>query len=256
MQWNCDELLALKDYELIMEARDAVIDEIRNSSSEDDLEKIAEIRFYLLTASIFDMEIPVGKSVGIVGPSGAGKTTAVDILLGLLKIQGGKILCNNQDVMENYASWLSNIGYIAQNIYLTDDPIRDSIAFGVNKDEIDDARVWAVLEEAQMKEFVESLPEGLDTAVGERGVRISGGQRQRLGIARALYHNPDILVFDEATSALDTETETAIMEAIDKFHGRKTLIIIAHRLRTIENCDLIYKVENGKIAPTTLNKEE
>ena len=199
-----------------------------------------------------DMEIPVGKSVGIVGPSGSGKTTAVDILLGLLKVQEGNILCNEQDVMENYASWLSNIGYIAQNIYLTDDPIRDNIAFGVNRNEINDQRVWEVLEEAQMKEFVENLPEGLDTAIGERGVRLSGGQRQRLGIARALYHNPDILVFDEATSALDTETETAIMEAIDKFHGRKTLIIIAHRLRTIENCDLIYKVENGKISLTTI----
>lgn len=199
-----------------------------------------------------DMQIPIGKSVGIIGPSGAGKTTAVDILMGLLGIRSGKITCGGRDVMENYGSWLSHIGYIAQNIYLTDDPIRDNVAFGVNREDIDDKRVWEVLEEAQMKEFVESLPEGLDTSVGERGVRISGGQRQRLGIARALYHNPEILVFDEATSALDTETETAIMEAIDKFHGRKTLIIIAHRLRTIENCDMIFKVENGKITETTL----
>ena len=199
-----------------------------------------------------DMVIPVGKSVGIIGPSGAGKTTAVDILMGLLQIQGGTITCGGRNVMENYPSWLGHIGYIAQNIYLTDDPVRDNIAFGVNREEIDDRRVWEVLEEAQMKEFVLELPEGLDTSVGERGVRISGGQRQRLGIARALYHNPEILVFDEATSALDTETETAIMEAIDKFHGKQTLIIIAHRLRTIENCDLIFRVENGKIQQTTL----
>lgn len=199
-----------------------------------------------------DMVIPVGKSVGVIGPSGAGKTTAVDILMGLLDIQSGKITCGGRDVMENYGSWLSHIGYIAQNIYLTDDPIRDNVAFGVKREDIDDKRIWEVLEEAQLKEFVESLPEGLNTSVGERGVRISGGQRQRLGIARALYHNPEILVFDEATSALDTETETAIMEAIDKFHGRKTMIIIAHRLRTIENCDMIFKVEGGKIEETTL----
>ena len=203
-----------------------------------------------------DMRIPIGKSVGIIGPSGAGKTTAVDILMGLLDVQEGKITCGGRDVMENYSSWLSHIGYIAQNIYLTDDPIRDNVAFGVNREDIDDKRIWEVLEEAQMKEFVESLPEGLDTSVGERGVRISGGQRQRLGIARALYHNPEILVFDEATSALDTETETAIMEAIDSFHGRKTMIIIAHRLRTIENCDMIFKVDGGKITETTLEGKQ
>ena len=203
-----------------------------------------------------DMRIPIGKSVGIIGPSGAGKTTAVDILMGLLDVQEGKITCGGRDVMENYGSWLSHIGYIAQNIYLTDDPIRDNVAFGVNREDIDDKRIWEVLEEAQMKEFVESLPEGLDTSVGERGVRISGGQRQRLGIARALYHNPEILVFDEATSALDTETETAIMEAIDSFHGRKTMIIIAHRLRTIENCDMIFKVDGGKITETTLEGKQ
>ena len=199
-----------------------------------------------------DMCIPIGKSVGIIGPSGAGKTTAVDILLGLLDAQSGTITCGGKNIMDHYASWLSHIGYIPQAIYLTDDPIRDNIAFGVNREDIDDERIWRVLEEAQMKEFVENLPEGLDTSIGERGVRISGGQRQRLGIARALYHNPEILVFDEATSALDTETETAIMEAIDNFHGKKTMIIIAHRLRTIENCDLVYRVENGKITETKL----
>lgn len=201
------------------------------------------------------MVVPVGKSVGIMGPSGAGKSTAVDVLLGLLKVRSGSILCDGRDIFENYESWLSHIGYIPQTIYLTDDSIRENIAFGVAKEDIDDERVWQVLEEAQMKTFVEELDEGLDMAVGERGVRLSGGQRQRLGIARALYHNPEILVFDEATSALDTDTETAIMEAIDSFHGRKTLIIIAHRLRTIENCDMIYKVDKGKITQTTLEAE-
>lgn len=201
------------------------------------------------------MVVPVGKSVGIMGPSGAGKSTAVDVLLGLLKVRSGQILCDGRDIFENYESWLSHIGYIPQTIYLTDDSIRENIAFGVAKEDIDDERVWKVLEEAQMKEFVQELDEGLDMTVGDRGVRLSGGQRQRLGIARALYHNPEILVFDEATSALDTDTETAIMEAIDSFHGRKTLIIIAHRLRTIENCDIIYKVDKGKITQTTLEAE-
>ena len=201
------------------------------------------------------MAVPVGKSVGVMGPSGAGKTTAVDILLGLLKVKSGKILCDGRDIFENYESWLSHIGYIPQTIYLTDDSIRENIAFGVAKEEIDDARVWEVLGEAQMKEFVKGLPQEIWTTIGERGVRLSGGQRQRLGIARALYHNPEILVFDEATSALDTETESAIMEAIDSFHGRKTLIIIAHRLRTIENCDIIYKVDGGKISRTDLSGE-
>ncbi|HJA31233.1 MAG TPA: ABC transporter ATP-binding protein/permease [Candidatus Eisenbergiella pullicola] len=201
------------------------------------------------------MAVPVGKSVGVMGPSGAGKTTAVDILLGLLKVKSGRILCDGRDIFENYESWLSHIGYIPQTIYLTDDTIRENIAFGVAKEEIDDARVWEVLEEAQMKDFVKGLPQEIWTTIGERGVRLSGGQRQRLGIARALYHNPEILVFDEATSALDTETESAIMEAIDSFHGRKTLIIIAHRLRTIENCDIIYKVDGGKIRRTVLTDE-
>lgn len=196
------------------------------------------------------MVVPVGKSVGVMGPSGAGKTTAIDILMGLLRVQNGTITCNGKNIFDNYPSWLSHIGYIPQTIYLTDDSLRENIAFGVEKDQIDDERVWAVLEDAQMKDFVEQMPEKLETTIGDRGVRLSGGQRQRIGIARALYHNPQILVFDEATSALDTDTETAIMEAIDSFHGRKTMIIIAHRLRTIENCDIIYNVDDGKITKT------
>lgn len=193
------------------------------------------------------MEIPVGKSVGVVGSSGAGKTTIVDILLGLLKLKSGEILSDGKDIFDNMSAWLKNIGYIPQNIYMIDDTVRNNVAFGVEQDKIDDERVWKVLEEAQLKEYVEELEAGLDSEIGERGIRISGGQRQRLGIARALYHDPEFLVFDEATSALDTETETAIMEAVENLHGRKTMVIIAHRLRTIENCDIIYEVRDGKI---------
>ncbi len=199
-----------------------------------------------------DMVIPCGKSVGIMGPSGAGKSTIVDILLGLLKVRTGSILCDGVDIFDNYPAWLSRIGYIPQSIYLVDEPIRNNIAFGIADSEIDDARIWDALEEAQLAAFIRGLPEGLDTAIGDRGVRLSGGQRQRLGIARALYHNPEILVFDEATSALDNETEAAVMDAINSFHGRKTMIIIAHRLNTIEKCDMIYKVDAGKITRTVL----
>lgn len=198
------------------------------------------------------MEVKKGQSVGIMGPSGAGKSTIVDILLGLLHAQKGTITCDGKNIFENYGAWLSQIGYIPQSIYLIDESIRDNIAFGIDADKIDDKRIWEVLEESQLKEFVEELPEGLDTTIGDRGVRISGGQRQRLGIARALYHNPEILVFDEATSALDGETEKAVMDAVNSFHGKKTMVIIAHRLNTIAKCDVIYKVENEKITETTL----
>ena len=198
------------------------------------------------------MEVQKGKSVGIMGASGAGKSTIVDVLLGLLHAQSGEITCDGVDIFKNYESWLAQIGYIPQSIYLIDESIRDNIAFGIDEEKINEGRIWEVLEEAQLKEFVEELPEGLDTTIGDRGVRLSGGQRQRIGIARALYHDPEILVFDEATSALDNETEAAVMEAVNSFHGKKTMVIIAHRLNTIEKCDIIYKVEDEKIVKTTL----
>ena len=202
------------------------------------------------------MEVKKGQSVGIMGPSGAGKSTIVDILLGLLHANEGTITCDDWNIFDNYESWLSQIGYIPQSIYLVDESIRDNIAFGIDADKIDDERIWEVLDEAQLREFVEGLPEGLDTTIGDRGVRISGGQRQRIGIARALYHDPEILVFDEATSALDNDTEQAVMDAVNSFHGRKTLVIIAHRLNTIEKCDVIYKVDDGQIKLTTLSSKE
>lgn len=198
---------------------------------------------------IFDranMEIPIGKSVGIVGTSGAGKTTIVDILLGLLQLQSGEILADGAEVRDHYRSWLKNIGYIPQSIFMIDSTIRKNVAFGYADEDIDDEKVWRALKEAQLDEFVRSLPEGLDTGIGERGIRISGGQRQRIGIARALFEDPEVLVLDEATSALDNETEAAIMDSINRLHGRKTLIIIAHRLQTIEKCDMVYRVEGGK----------
>ena len=195
-----------------------------------------------------DMVIPIGSAVGIVGSSGSGKTTVVDILLGLLELQTGNIYADGIDVKEHYEEWLKNIGYIPQTIFMIDSTIRKNVAFGIADEDIDDERVWAVLKEAQLDEFVRSLPEGLDTGIGERGIRLSGGQRQRIGIARALFEDPEVLVLDEATSALDNDTEAAIMESINRLHGKKTLIIIAHRLQTIEKCDIVYRVENGKVS--------
>lgn len=194
-----------------------------------------------------NMEIPVGKSIGIVGASGSGKTTTVDILLGLLAPQTGKVLADGEDVCKNYHSWLSHISYIPQMIFMLDDTIRANVAFGDGEEAICETQVWKALEEAQLADFVRGLPEGLDTRIGERGVRLSGGQRQRIGIARALYTDPELLVFDEATSALDNETEAAVMESVNSLHGKKTLLIIAHRLGTIEGCDMVYRIENGKV---------
>lgn len=201
-----------------------------------------------------DFVIPKGKTVAFIGSSGAGKTTMVDIILGLLAPQKGKVMADDINVHEKPKTFHGQVGYIPQVIYLSDDTIRNNIAFGVKEQEIDEQAVRAAVEKAQLTEFVGSLPHGLDTIVGDRGVRLSGGQRQRIGIARALYHDPEILVLDEATSALDNETESAVMEAIDKLQGTKTMIIIAHRLTTIRNVDVIYEVGGGKV--TEKSKEE
>lgn len=194
-----------------------------------------------------NFEIERGSSVAFVGQSGAGKTTMVDIILGLLNPQYGKITADGMNIEKNISVWQREIGYIPQAIYLSDDTIRNNIAFGVAEEDIDEEAIWEAVNKAQLAEFIEGLPEGLDTFVGDRGVRLSGGQRQRIGIARALYHDPEILVLDEATSALDNETETAVMEAIDHLKGVKTMIIIAHRLTTIRNVDKVYEVQNHKV---------
>lgn len=192
-------------------------------------------------------EIPLGKSIGFIGESGSGKSTLADVILGILTPTSGTVMYGNMDVHKHPLKWSKKLAYIPQSIFLCDDTIRNNVAFGIDEDKIDDEKVWKALREAQLEQFVKSQPDGLDSLVGERGVRISGGQRQRIGIARALYDNPEILVLDEATSALDTGTESAVMEAIDKLSGTMTLIIIAHRLTTIKNCDYVYKVENGNI---------
>ncbi|WP_084783347.1 ABC transporter ATP-binding protein [Bacillus dakarensis] len=200
-----------------------------------------------LVVKDISLTIPIGQSVAFIGESGAGKTTIVDIILGLFRPEEGSVTVDGKDLFEQIPLWQKKIGYIPQTIYLSDDTIRGNVAFGINKKEIDDAVVWKALEQAQLKEYVESLPDKLETTVGERGVRISGGQRQRIGIARALYHNPEILFMDEATSALDNGTEQEIMKAINGLKGEKTLIIIAHRLSTIQNCDVVFKINNGRL---------
>lgn len=199
---------------------------------------------------IFDhasVTFPIGQSIGVVGASGAGKTTIIDIVLGLLNLQGGRVLADDVDIQTHYREWLANVGYIPQMIFLLDADIRKNVAFGVPEEEIDDEKLWYALREAQLDEFIKTLPDGVYTGIGERGIRLSGGQRQRIGIARALYNDPEVLILDEATSALDNDTEAAIMDSINRLHGKKTLLIIAHRLQTIEKCDIVYRVENGAI---------
>ncbi len=194
------------------------------------------------------IEIRKGESVGLVGSSGAGKTTLVDIILRLLRVEEGRILYDDTDVTSGLNGWQNQIAYIPQQIFLMDDTIKNNIIFGecIPEGECND-RVIKALKEASLFDFVNSLPNGIDTEIGEKGVRLSGGQRQRIGIARALFKNPEILFLDEATSALDKDTEQSIMESIEELKGKKTLIIIAHRLSTIEKCDSVYRIKNGKI---------
>lgn len=194
-----------------------------------------------------DMEIRPGEAIGLIGESGAGKTTLADILLGLFKPQYGDILVDGKSIYENSTNWNKLVGYVPQNVFLIDDTVRNNILFGVDEENADEERIWQTIERAQLKEFVERLPHGIDTVLGERGIKISGGQRQRIAIARALYYNPPIIVLDEATSALDNETENAVMESINNLQGEKTLIIVAHRLTTIEKCDRVFEINNKNI---------
>lgn len=188
-----------------------------------------------------------GEFVGFIGSSGAGKSTLVDISLGLLSPTSGRLLVDGQDIGIDLRKWQDQVGYVPQSIFLIDDSLRRNIAFGLPDGAIDEASIWRALAGAQLAEFVKSLPEGLDTVVGERGVRISGGQRQRIGIARALYNDPAVLVLDEATSSLDNETERGVMEAVRALHGAKTIIVVAHRMSTVRQCDRLYRIESGRI---------
>jgi len=193
------------------------------------------------------LSIPFGASVGFIGSSGAGKSTLVDVILGLLSTSNGAVKIDGVDIQNNVRGWQDQIGYVPQTIFLTDDTLRRNIAFGLSNQQINEEAVWHALQHAQLDQFVKNLPEGLDTKVGERGVRLSGGQRQRIGIARALYHDPTVLVLDEATSSLDNVIEHDVMEAVNALHGNKTIIIVAHRLSTVEHCDHLYQLEHGEI---------
>lgn len=194
-----------------------------------------------------ELSIPKNTSIAFIGASGAGKTTLADLILGLLEPQSGKVTVDGLDLKAHMQSWHKCIGYIPQTIYLMDDTIRANIAFGIPDNQIDEEMLKKALKEAQLDEFVNSLKDGVNTVIGDRGVKLSGGQRQRIGIARALYRNPEVLILDEATSALDNETEKEVMNAIDGLHGTRTLVVIAHRLSTIKKCDVIYEVGNGSI---------
>jgi ABC-type multidrug transport system fused ATPase/permease subunit len=188
-----------------------------------------------------------GASIGIIGGSGAGKSTLVDVILGLLTPASGQVRVDGIDIQTNLRGWQDQIGYVPQSVFLTDDTLRRNVAFGLADDQIDDAAVRRAIRAAQLEDFINGLPEGLDALVGERGVKLSGGQRQRIGIARALYHDPSVLVLDEATSSLDTATEQGVMAAVNALHGNKTILIVAHRLSTVQHCDRLIRLEQGRV---------
>lgn len=194
-----------------------------------------------------NLKINKGQTIGIIGESGSGKSTLVDVLIGLHKPTSGEIFIDGNKDFQLKKSWRNKIGYVSQSIYLTDDTIKNNIAFGVSEDKINIARIKQLIKGVQLDEFIKTLELGIDTKVGERGVQLSGGQRQRVGIARALYNQPEILVLDEATSALDSETEKEVMESINNLKGKKTIIMIAHRISTLIKADIIYEVKNNQI---------
>ncbi len=245
---NIDEQMLLESLE-----NQSDIEEINEKESLfSDSIKINKITWKYRNSSecvIRDLSLTIkkGESIALIGASGAGKTTLADIILGLYKPQKGSVLMDETDIFKIPHLWAKIVGYVPQSVYLTDDSIKSNIAFGLPRELIDENKVWKALEQAQLADFIMRLPEGLNTIVGERGIKFSGGQRQRVAIARALYDDPEILVLDEATSALDNETETAVMEAISSLLGKKTIIIIAHRLSTIRDCNRIFEIVNGDV---------
>lgn len=220
-----------KRFEDVVSVKDVVFS--YNSSSSNVLQNLS-------------LDIKKGKAIALIGESGAGKSTLSDIILGLLMPQSGSVYMDGIDIFTIPSKWNQIIGYVPQSVYLLDATIKENIAFGIKEEEISEEKIWQALNKAQLDNYIKSLPEGIETFVGERGVRLSGGQRQRIAIARALYNDPDILILDEATSALDNETEKAVMESIDALHGHKTMVIVAHRLSTIAGCDEIYEIKAGK----------
>ena len=249
-------------YENLKDDKDAnatyVSNELKDSNAEDngfdDAIRVEGLSFrynedtdYVLKK--LNLTIKKGMSVALVGESGAGKTTLADIILDLLEPSEGKVFVDKTDIRDLSRIWWRRIGYVPQTIFLTDSTIMENVAYGVKTEDIDESKVRDALRRANLLGFIDSLDDGIHTVVGDRGVRLSGGQRQRIGIARALYNSPDILVLDEATSALDNETETAVMESVESLMGDITMIIIAHRLTTIRNCDMIYEIKGGKAIP-------
>ena len=194
-----------------------------------------------------NLKIKKGQTIGIIGESGSGKSTLIDLITGLHKPTSGQILIDGTSGFQMTQNWRNKIGYVSQSIFLIDSSIKKNIALGVHESRIDNTRINELLKQVQLEKFINNLKFGVNTKVGERGVQLSGGQRQRIGIARALYHDPDIIILDEATSALDTETESDVMETLINFKGVKTIIMIAHRLTTLKDCDFIYKIKNGEI---------
>ena len=243
-----DDLKAIEDY--VPEEQEEVKDKVETWHLKEKIE-LQNISYTYDDAdkevlSNVELTIHKGETIALIGSSGAGKTTLADVFLGLLIPQKGHILVDGKNIYDHMDSWHHMLGYIPQSIYLSDDTIRNNVAFGIRDEDIDDAAVEEALKKAQLYDFVQTLDKGMNTFVGDRGVRLSGGQRQRIGIARALYFDPEILVLDEATSALDNETETAVMEAIESLKGLKTMVIIAHRLTTIRNADQIYEGTEGQ----------
>lgn len=197
------------------------------------------------------ISIKKGESIGLMGSSGSGKTTLIDVLLGLLEPQEGEILFNGKDIKDCLDDWQNKVAYLPQEIFIIDDTLKSNIALGVDPSEIDNNRLFETIRRTRLKKLIESLPEGIETPLGEHGIRLSGGQRQRIALARALYHNRNVLIMDEATSSLDNETEREIVDEIQMLKGKTTMLVIAHRYQTLEHCDPIYRLEEGKIVEVT-----